>query len=175
MGSNRVRRRGISRDPSRDSVAVAIAVLTLFYQANRPPVYALGRKPGSDVFRPLSPEHPTDETYPGLLILRTEGRMTFASAPQVGERLWALIHEAKPKVLVFDCSAIPDFEYTALTMLTQFEEKLREMGTALWLAALNPEPLRVIERSPLGKTLGHERMLSNLEQAMEKYRALSPS
>jgi MFS superfamily sulfate permease-like transporter len=156
-------------------VAVAIAVLTLFHQANRPPVYALGRKPGTDVFRPLSPEHPTDETYPGLLILRTEGRMTFASAPQVGERLWALIYEARPKVVVFDCGAIPDFEYTALNMLTQAEEKLREMGTTLWVAALNPEPLRVIERAPLGKTLGHDRMIFNLQQAAEKYRALFPS
>ena len=151
-------------------VAVAIAVLTLFYQANRPPVYALGRKPGTDVFRPLSPEHPEDEAWPGLLMVKTEGRMTFASAPQVGERLWALVHEAKPKVLVFDCSAIPDFEYTALTMLTQFEEKLREMGTTLWLAALNPEPLRVIARSPLGETLGHQRMFFNLQQAVEKHK-----
>jgi len=150
-------------------VAAAISVLTLLYQANRPPVYALGRKPGTDVFRPLSPEHPADETWPGLLILKTEGRMTFASAPQVGERLWAMVHKAKPKVLVLDCSAIPDFEYTALSMLTQAEEKLRAMGITLWLAALNPEPLRVIERAPLGKTLGRDRMFFNLQQAVEKY------
>jgi len=35
-------------------VAVAISVMTLMYVANHPPIYALGRKPGTDVFRPLS-------------------------------------------------------------------------------------------------------------------------
>jgi hypothetical protein len=56
-------------------------------------------------------------------------------------------------------------------MLAGFEEKLREQGITLWLAALNPEPLEVIERSPLGATLGHERTFFNLEQAVEAYQA----
>src|SRR5208337_374526 len=58
-------------------VAIGISMLTLFYQANHPLVYSLGRKPGTDVFRPRSSDHPGDEAIPGLLILRTEGRMTF--------------------------------------------------------------------------------------------------
>jgi SulP family sulfate permease len=108
-------------------------------------------------------------TIPGLLIVRTEGRMTFASAPQVGETLWALIDAAKPKVLIVECSAIPDFEYTALKALTAVEEKLRGMGISLWLAALNPEALNVVERSPLGEALGHERMFYNLRDAVRSY------
>jgi MFS superfamily sulfate permease-like transporter len=100
---------------------------------------------------------------------RTEGRMHFASAPRTGDKLLALINKAQPRVLVLDCSAIPDIEYTALEMLTGFEEKLREQGIALWLVALNPEPLKIVERSPLGTTLGHERMFFNLEQAVEAY------
>ena len=64
-------------------VAVAISLLTLLYAANHPLVYAVGRKPGTDVFRPQSVDNAGDETIPGLLILRTEGRMTFASAPRV--------------------------------------------------------------------------------------------
>jgi hypothetical protein len=63
--------------------AVAISVLTLTYQAKHPLVYAVRRKPGTEVFRPQSSDHPGDETVPGLLIVRTEGRMTFASAPRV--------------------------------------------------------------------------------------------
>ena len=81
------------------------------------------RKPGTDVFRPQSADHPEDETIPGLLIVRTEGRMTFASAPQARERLAALIGEAHPQVVILECSAIPDFEYTALQALTEAEEK----------------------------------------------------
>jgi high affinity sulfate transporter 1 len=156
-------------------VAVIASLLNLIYQANHPPVYTLGRKPGTDVFRPLSAEHPEDETFPGLLMARTEGRMHFASVPRTGDKLWTLVNEAQPRVLVVDCSAIPDFEYTALEMLYRFEEKLREQGITLWLAALNPEPLKIVERSPLGNTLGHERMFFNLEQAVEVYEKTKPS
>jgi SulP family sulfate permease len=152
-------------------VAVAISVVTLFYQANHPHVYAVRRKPGTDVFRPESKDHPGDETIPGLLIVRTEGRMTFASAPRVRERLRALVAEAHPEVVILECSAIPDFEYTALQALIAAEEKLREAGVALWLTALNPEALSVVERSPLGKLLGRERMYFNLRDAVAAFEA----
>ena len=153
------------------TVAVAISVLTLFYQAANPLVYAVGRKPGTEIYRPLTGEHPDDETLPGLLILRTEGRMNFASAPQVGEKMWPMIRESRPRVLIFECSGIPDFEYTALRALIAVEEKLRAEGITLWLSALNPEALRVVERSPLGNTLGRERMFFNLREAVKAYEA----
>jgi MFS superfamily sulfate permease-like transporter len=150
-------------------VAIAISVLTLVYQANHPLVYAVRRKPGTDVFRPQSSDHPGDETIPGLLIVRTEGRMTFASTPQARERLAALIEEAHPQVVILECSAIPDFEYTALHTLMQAEEKMREHGISLWLCALNPLALEVVRRSPLGRTLGSERMFLNLREAVKAY------
>jgi sulfate permease, SulP family len=150
-------------------VAVAISVLTLLYQANHPLVYAVRRKPGTDVFRPVSLDHPEDETIPGLLIVRTEGRMTFASAPQVRQRLRALVAEANPKVVILECSAIPDFEYTALQALIEAEEKLREGGVKLWLTALNPEALNVVRRSRLAKALGTECMFFNLRDAVTAF------
>jgi SulP family sulfate permease len=150
-------------------VAVAISLMTLMYAANHPPIYALGRKPGTDVFRPLSTEHPEDETFPGLLIVRTEGMMTFASAPRISDGLRTMIEEAKPQVLLFDFSAVPNIEYTALKLLSDSEEKLREGGMTLWLAALNPKALKVLKRSPLFATLGYERMFFNVEGAVERY------
>jgi SulP family sulfate permease len=150
-------------------VAIAISVLTLFYQANHPLVYTVRRKPGTDVFRPQSLNHPRDETIPGLLIIRTEGRMTFASAPQARERLAALIEDARPQVVILECSAIPDFEYTALRTLTRAEERMREHGIVLWLCALNPLALEVIRRSPLGQAMGNERMFCNLREAVKAY------
>src|ERR1019366_2923612 len=150
-------------------VAIGISVLTLFYQANHALVYSLGRKPGTDVFRPRSPDHPEDETIPGLLIVRTEGRMTFASAPRVQERLAAMVDEAHPQVVILECSAIPDFEYTALQALTKAEQRLRERGIALWLTALNPEAYNVIKRSALGRALGPERMFFKLGDAVAAF------
>jgi high affinity sulfate transporter 1 len=152
-------------------VAIALSVLTLFYLANHPLVYAVGRKPGTDVFRPLMGEHPEDETIAGLLIVRTEGRMTFANVPRVVERIRELLSEANPSVLILECSGIPDFEYTALRELTEAEERLRERGITLWMTALNPVAFKAVERSPLGQRMGRERMFFNLREAVKSYEA----
>jgi SulP family sulfate permease len=156
-------------------VAIAISVLTLFYQANHPLVYTVRRKPGTDVFRPQSSDHPADETISGLLIVRTEGRMTFASAPQARKRLAVLVGEAHSKVVILECSAIPDFEYTALRALMHAEEKLREAGVSLWLCALNPQALEVVRRSPLGQALGPKRMFYNIADAVKAYETMRDS
>jgi sulfate permease, SulP family len=83
-----------------------------------------------------------------------------------------LVKEAEAKVIILECSAIPDFEYTALQTLTRAEERLRERGVALWLTALNPEALRVVKRSPLGRVLGHERMFATLAHAVAAFQKL---
>lgn len=150
-------------------VAVGVSILTLMYAANHPPIYAVGRKPNTDIFRPLTSMRPEDETFPGLLIVRTEGMMTFASAPRIRERLWALIEEANPRVLLIDLRAVPNIEYTALKLISNFNDKLKERGITLWLAALNPKALEVVKRSPVFTDLGHERMFYNVEQAVEAY------
>jgi SulP family sulfate permease len=150
-------------------IAVAISILTLFYQANHPPVYAVAYNRGKNIFRRAG-GHADDETFPGLLMLRAEGRLTFANAANAGEKMRALVDEVRPRVIVLECSAIPDIEYTALVMLTEAEQNLRARGVALWLAALNPDLFEIIERSPLGQTLGRERMFFNLPKALEAYR-----
>jgi MFS superfamily sulfate permease-like transporter len=153
------------------AVAVIVSLVALAHQAAHPRVYAVGRKPGTDVFRALSPEHPEDETFPGLLMVRPEGRIFFANAQRIGEQLLSLIETAQPRVLALDFSAVFDIEYSALRMLTEGEERLRERGVLLWLVALNPDALSMVQRSSLGETLGHERMLFNLQTAVERYLA----
>ncbi len=151
--------------------AIVVSVLVLMYHANRPPVYLMGRKPGTDVFRPLSGEHPEDETTPGLLLVRTEGRLHFANVQCAGEKIWPLIHSARPRVVALELSAVPDIEYTALRGLSRLERKLGEVGSILWLVALNPEVLRVVERAPIGQVIGRDRMFVTLPLALEHYRS----
>jgi MFS superfamily sulfate permease-like transporter len=81
----------------------------------------------------------------------------------------ALMHESVPRVVALDFSAVPNLEFTALRMLTDGEEKLREEGTMLWLVAMNPDVLAVVQHSPLWERLGRERMFFTLEQAVETY------
>jgi MFS superfamily sulfate permease-like transporter len=150
-------------------VAVIASLLALANQAYHPPMYALGRKRGTTVFRPVSAEHPDDEQWPGLLMLRTEGRLFFANAERVADLLWAEVERSKPKVLLLDFRAIFDVEYTALKVLAEVEAKLRRAGCELWLAGLNPAVFAVVERSAFGATLGRSRMFLNMQAAAESF------
>jgi high affinity sulfate transporter 1 len=151
-------------------VAIIVSLVALAQQVSDPPVYVVGRKRGTNVFRPLTAEHAGDETYPGLLMIRLVGRLFFANAERVGDRIRPLVEAARPKVVALDLSGVFDLEYTALKMLTEAEMRQRENGVLLWLVGLTPEVLEMVRRTPLGETLGNERMFFNLEDAVRKYR-----
>jgi len=150
-------------------VAIIVSLIALAYQVADPPVYVLSRKPGTNVFRPRSKEHPEDETFEGLLILRLAGRVFFANAEVIAQKIRALIVESRPRIVAIDLGGVPDLEYTALKMLTEGEKRQRENGVSLWLVDMNPQVLTMIQRSQLGETLGHDAMHFNLEIAVQKY------
>ncbi|NJD25349.1 MAG: SulP family inorganic anion transporter [Betaproteobacteria bacterium] len=155
-------------------VAIIVSLIGLASQVAHPHVYVIGRKRGADVLRPLSPEHPDDETFPGLLIVRPEGRIFFVNASIIGLRIKALADEHAPRVLLLDMSRVPDLEYSALQMLIDGDRKLAEHGITLWLAGLNPAVLDVVRQSGFAEQLGRERLLFNDRVAIERYTALPP-
>jgi len=150
-------------------VAIVLSLVALSSQAANPKVYVIGRKRGADVLRPLSPEHPDDETFEGLLILRPEGRIFFANAQLVGEQIRLQTEKHRPKVLALDMSRVPDLEYTALQMLIEGERRMTAAGVTVWLAALNPSVLASIRSSPLYERLGRERLLFNARAVIRKF------
>ena len=151
-------------------VAIIVSLIALAYQVADPPVYALGRKPGTNVFRRRSSEHPEDETAPGLLMVRMEGRIFFANAEAIANKVRTLADEASPSVLALDLSGVPDVEYTALKMLVEAEKRQRELGKRIWLVGMNPQVLEAVQRSRLGEVLGRDSMHFNLEVAVAKFR-----
>jgi sulfate permease, SulP family len=150
-------------------VAIVLSLVGLSNQAANPNVYVIGRKRGADVLRPLSHEHPDDETFDGLLILRPEVRLFFANAQQVGDLIRALVAEHRPTVLALDMSRVTDIEYSALQMLVDGERRMTEEGITIWLAGLNPSVLRSIRSSPLADRLGQDRLLFNARAVIKKY------
>lgn len=59
----------------------------------------------------------------------------------------------------------------AAVVIPKAIKNIGENGITLWLAALNPRAFDVPKRSSLFRTLGHERMFHNLEQAVAAYTA----
>jgi MFS superfamily sulfate permease-like transporter len=154
-------------------VAIVVSMIGLASQTAHPRVSIIGRKRGADVLRPLSSEHPDDETFEGLLIVRPEGRLFFVNAQYVADRIHALVAEHRPRVVALDLSRVPDVEYSALQTLMEGERRWTEAGTVVWLAGMNPGVLEVARRAGLDQRLGRERMLFNARAAIERYQALS--
>jgi len=153
-------------------VAIIVSMIGLASQTAHPRVSIIGRKRGADVLRPLSPDHPDDETFEGLLILRPEGRLFFANAQNVTEQVNALVARHKPRVLALDMSRVPDIEYSALQALIEGERRATEHGAVVWLVGLNPAVLEVVRHAGLDQRLGRERMLFNARAAIERYQAM---
>jgi SulP family sulfate permease len=153
-------------------VAIIVSMIGLASQSANPRVSVIGRKRGADVLRPLSPEHPDDETFDGLLILRPEGRLFFVNAQNVGEQVQALIAQYQPRVVTIDLSRVPDIEYSALQALMEGEKRVTDRGVTVWLAGLNPGVLEVARHAGLDQRLGSERLLFNARVAIERYQAL---
>ena len=150
-------------------VAMVDSLLSLAQQAYSPPLYRVARKPGTAVFRPVGPDHPDDQSWPGLLLLRIEGRLFFANAQRIADLIWAEQQRARAQVLTIDCRAVIDVEYTAIKVLEQMDDKLRRHGCELWLAGMTRGVFDVVERSGIGAQIGHRRMFLNLQAAVEAY------
>jgi hypothetical protein len=56
-------------------------------------------------------------------------------------------------------------------MLTAAERGLRDSGIRLALVDLNPRVLAMIERSPLGESLGRSRMFYTVADAVDRHLA----
>ncbi|WP_281419621.1 SulP family inorganic anion transporter [Rhizobium sp. RHZ02] len=150
-------------------VAIALSLIGLASQSTKPKVSVVGRKRGTDVLRPLSPDHPDDETFEGLLILRPEGRLFFANVQQVADQIQSLVAKHKPHVLALDMSGVFDIEYSAMQMMIESERRLAAQGIAVWLAGLNPDVLDYVRASGLADKLGRERLFFNMPAALQRY------
>jgi high affinity sulfate transporter 1 len=153
-------------------VAIVVSMIGLGSQTAHPRVSVIGRKRGTDVLRPLSPEHPDDETFEGLLIMRPEGRLFFVNAQYVSDQVRGLVAQYKPRVIALDMSRVPDLEYSALQVLMEGEKRWTEGGTTMWLVGLNPGVLEMVRHAGLDQRLGRERMLFSARAAIERYQAL---
>src|SRR5438552_9228991 len=65
-------------------IGITLSLVWLVYVATAPSIPVLGREPGTDVFRDVK-ENPGDETFPGIVVLRLDGGLFFATADALEE------------------------------------------------------------------------------------------
>jgi sulfate permease, SulP family len=149
--------------------AIVVSLLALLKQTMTPAVFELARVPGTQHYRRRSQDHPGDETFPGILMVRILDRIFFANAEHVAERMKELAEASDPKAVLVDLRAVPDLEYTALKMMIEGVRRMKERGITVWLVGLNPGVKEVVRRSSLAEELGPGGLHDSLDLAVQEY------
>lgn len=149
------------------AVGVAVSVALFLRFAARPHIPVLGQMPGERVFRNV--ERYDVHTIPGIVVVRIDAPLSFASARPIAERL-AEIVSAHPEAtsLVVDCSAINTCDYTGADMLHTLGEELDQAGVEVHLAALRGPVRDILQRTDFFRgTLATGRVHRTVPDAVE--------
>ncbi len=148
-------------------VGVVLSLIWLVYVATRPPMPLLGREPGTQVFRDLD-EHPGDETFPGVAVLRLDGGLFFATAEALENRIRALAEEDGPlRVLVLDLEGVNFIDSQGSAKLSELHELTEASGVVLRLARLKPHVLAVLRKDGIVELIGEDHIHGNVFRAVE--------
>ncbi len=115
-------------------IAVLLAAINVFRRAAQPRIDELGRLPGSSTFADLGRD-PTAQRVPGVLVVRYQGPLFFATTNGFRARIRSLLVERPDaQVVALDASGVVDLDLTAADGLKALREDLADRGIELVLA-----------------------------------------
>jgi high affinity sulfate transporter 1 len=148
-------------------IGIGLSLLWLISVATRPPMPLLGREPGTQVFRELD-EHPADEQFPGVVVLRLDGGLFFATADALEDRVRE-VALSTPDIagIVLDCEGIDFIDSQGSAKMSEILELTKQSGVTLRLARVKPAVHQTLERDGFLGNLGEDRAHGNVDRAVE--------
>ena len=149
-------------------IGVGISLLLLIARASRPYIPVLGRKPEHEVYHHLS-DYPDYETVPGLIVMRFEGDLYFATASALRERIRELVIDADPPVkdIVIDMVAVSITDIEGADMIRTVTEEMGREGIQVHLAQVHKSVLDFLKADGVGEILGAEYVHEDVFTAVE--------
>ena len=148
-------------------IGVVLSLGWLVYVATQPPMPLLGREPGTQVFRDLD-ENPADETFPGIVVLRLDGGLFFATAEALEDRLRALTEEGDGRrALVLDLEGVNFVDSQGAAKVTEIHQLTEADGVTLRLARVKPQVLAVLRADGVVDRIGADHIHGNVHRAVE--------
>jgi len=139
----------------------------LVYVSSNPEVPVLGREPGTQAFRDVE-QHADVETYPGLLVLRFDAGLFFASADALTDRLRELAEGADPPydTVVISFEGVDFIDSQGSSTVGSIVALSRSYGADIRLARVKPSVIDVLRRDGVIDTLGEDHLYANLYEAV---------
>jgi anti-anti-sigma factor len=154
-------------------LGVALSLAWLVYVATAPEIPLLGRERRTVAFRELD-EHPEDETFRGIAVLRLDGGLFFATADALHERLRGVMERAEPELhaVVLDLGGVDFVDSQGAAKVAELAETCVRDGVVLRLAHVKTGVLRVLAADGVLEQLGADRVHVGLNDAVEAQLAL---
>ena len=148
-------------------IGIALSLVWLVSVATRPPMPLLGRDPGSRAFRELD-DNPGDEQFPGVVILRLDGGLFFATSDALEDRVRE-VALSTPDIagIVLDCVAIEFIDSQGTAKMHEILDLMEQSGVILRLARVKPAVRELLERDGVLVRIGDDRIHDGVAQAVE--------
>jgi sulfate permease, SulP family len=150
------------------AVGVALSLGWLVYVAATPQMPVLAREPGTGVYRELD-EYPDGQTVPGIVVMRLDSGLFFATAEALDARVREVIAAGEPRVdaIVLNLEGVDFIDSQGAAKLTELHEVARAEGVTLRLARVKPPVLELLERDGATATFGPDYIHRTLREAVD--------
>ena len=147
-------------------IGIGLSLLWLVAVATHPRMAVLGREAGTQVFRDVV-ENPDDEQIPGVVILRLDGGLFFATADALGDKVRAVIQAPDVRCVVLDCEGINFLDSQGSASIDDLLVLCSQADVTLRLARVKPAVRATLEREGTIERLGSEHVHGNVHRAVE--------
>ena len=149
-------------------IGIALSLVWLIYVATAPGMPLLGREPGTQVFRDLT-ENPGDETFPGIVVVRLDGGLFFATGDALEERVRTLVMSEGEHVhaVVLDLEGADVVDSQGAAKLSEILDYTESIHVELRLARVKPAVAEVLGKDGVLDRLGPDRIHGNVDRAVE--------
>ena len=147
-------------------IGIGLSLLWLVAVATHPRMAVLGREAGTQVFRDVL-ENPDDEQIPGVVILRLDGGLFFATADALGDKVRAVIQAPDVRCVVLDCEGINFLDSQGSASIDDLLVLCSQADVTLRLARVKPAVRATLEREGTIERLGSEHVHGNVHRAVE--------
>ncbi|MFC2053043.1 SulP family inorganic anion transporter [Chloroflexota bacterium] len=151
-------------------LAALIGLLALLIGTKTRSTSILGKVPGQKIYLGLE-NFPEGETYPGLVILRFDGSLYFANAPDAANELRAAVEmsDPSPEIVLIDGESINSIDATAIIQMEELVDELKRSSIGLKFARVRSNVMEVVERSGFVDTVGSHNFYISIQDAVDAY------
>jgi high affinity sulfate transporter 1 len=151
-------------------IGLLLSLLVLIARSAKPNIPVLGRSPGTDVFHSLD-QYPDSETYPGLVIIRFDGPLYFATANALRDKVRAVTADTDPPVtmVLIDMESVNYLDLEGSDMLKEITENMKGAGVKIHLARVKHEVMEMLEKDEADQIIGHDHIHRKVGEAVSRF------